>query len=156
MEKIGLGGTVIRGMAGTYAVAFELSRQGWLVNPTYGNAPGIDLFASKKSRTVAIQVKTTGHPSQGWLLKKNKIANNIFYVFVAMGRKEFPRYFLLKGSEVARFCDNHQTMNAVKMNKSEYEQFEDRWSILDGHEGLTDFLYDKSVPTLKLDYETRS
>jgi len=44
-------------MVGTYAVAFELSRQGWLVMPTYGIAPGIDLFASRADRTVPIQVR---------------------------------------------------------------------------------------------------
>jgi len=89
-----------RGMVGTYAVAFELSRQGWLVMPTYGNAPGIDLFASRADRTVPIQVKTVPTPSVGWLLRSDKIRLEIFYVFVAAGKKKTPRFWVLKGSEV--------------------------------------------------------
>src|SRR5438094_3282484 len=96
----------VRGMMGTYAVAFELSRMGWLVAPTYGNAPGIDLLATRNDKTIAVQVKTTRIPSMGWLLRQSKIAQGITYVFVAVGRKKSPRYFLLKGSEVGKFCDN--------------------------------------------------
>ncbi len=130
----------IRGMMGTFAVAYELSRMGWLVAPTYWNAPQVDLLAIRNDQTVAIQVKTTRNPSQGWLVKKSKIAHNIFYVLVAVGKKAIPRYFVLKGSEIVRFCDNHQTMSAVKMSKIECEQFENRWNVLDGHEGLTHYL----------------
>jgi len=120
-----------RGMVGTYAVAFELSRQGWLVMPTYGNAPGIDLFASRADRTVPIQVKTVRTPSVGWLLKSNKIRPEIFYVFVAAGKKKTPRFWVLKGSEVSAFCDNHPIMNAVRIGKTDQQRFENRWGILD-------------------------
>jgi hypothetical protein len=124
----------IRGMIGTYAVAFELSRQGWLVVPTYGNAPGIDIFASRSDRTIAIQVKTVRTPSVGWLLKTNKIRPDLFYVFVAAGKKKTPRYWVLKGTEVRGFCDNHPTMNAVKIGKADQQHFENRWDILDNGE----------------------
>lgn len=127
-------------MAATFAVAFELSRMGWLVAPTYGNAPKVDLLASRSEATVAIQVKTTTTPSRGWLLGKGKIEPNIIYVLVAVGKKKPPRYWLLKGSEVARYCDNHPTMNAIRFNKDEHLEFENRWSILDGYEGTTHYL----------------
>ncbi len=118
-------------MVGTYAVAFELSRKAWLVIPTYGNAPGIDLFASRADRTVAIQVKTTKTPSAGWLLATNKIRPQTFYVFVAAGLKKPPRFFVLKGSEVGDYCDNHPTMNAVWLGKDAQQRFENRWDVLD-------------------------
>ncbi len=128
-------------MAGTYAVASELSRRGWLVAPTYGNAPIIDLFAQRNGTTVTLQVKTTTIPSIGWQLNQRKIAPDVIYVFVAMRSRKLARYFLLKGSEVPQFCDNHPTRNAVRLPKAQLARFENRWGILDGREGDDDAHY---------------
>src|ERR1035437_9991472 len=44
-------------LAGEYFVAAELSKRGWAVAMTIGNAKAIDLFVEKGRRTANIQVK---------------------------------------------------------------------------------------------------
>jgi len=61
-------------------------------------------------------------------------------VFVAVGKKNLPRYWVLKGSEVGNFCDNHPTMKAARLSKPVQERFENRWSILDEYEGIIHYL----------------
>ena len=123
-----------KGMIGTYAVASELSRQGWIVVPTYGNAPGVDLLASRLDRTVGIQVKTARVPSAGWLLESSKISDKIFYIFVSTGKKT--RFWILRGSEVGAHCYK-QSINRVKfrLEKTEQPRFENQWSVLNDFEG---------------------
>jgi len=130
----GLNGTVIRGAAGTYAVCFELSRRGWLVVPTYGNAPGIDLFASKNSRTIGVQVKTTMRESDGWMVPKmDRIRSDVFYIFVAAAVDDAPKFWALKGSEVPALCDGHPKINVFhfRHRPDERAQYLDRWRVLE-------------------------
>jgi hypothetical protein len=44
-------------MAGEFFVAAELSKRGYLVSLTMGNAKAVDLFAERRGRAVCIQVK---------------------------------------------------------------------------------------------------
>jgi HD-like signal output (HDOD) protein len=61
------------GTAGEHFTAGELSRLGFLVTLTRGNAPGIDILAYHPAtqRTVALQVKTahsSNQPFGTWLM----------------------------------------------------------------------------------------
>ena len=61
------------GTAGDHFTAGELSRLGFLVTLTRGNAPGIDILAyhPETRRTVALQVKTahrSNQPSGKWMM----------------------------------------------------------------------------------------
>jgi hypothetical protein len=78
----------LTGIAGTYYVAAELSRQGYVALVTIKNTSAIDLIVSSQGNfnSVGIQVKTSQiSKNQGWILsKKNEelISDNIIYVFV--------------------------------------------------------------------------
>ena len=54
-------------LAGEYFAAAELSKRGWAVAMTIGNAKAIDVFAEKGRRTASIQVKSISQRRNvGW------------------------------------------------------------------------------------------
>ena len=55
---------ILRGVAGEYLVAGELSKKGHIASITLRNTKGVDIMASNNdaSNTAGIQVKTTIHP----------------------------------------------------------------------------------------------
>ena len=65
----------LTGVSGEYFAAAELSRRGFLVTLTRGNAPGVDLLAyhPTSQKTVAIQVKTAlggKQPRGQWIMNQ--------------------------------------------------------------------------------------
>lgn len=102
--------------------------------PTYGNAPGIHLFASKNGGTIGVQVKTTMRESDGWMAPKmDRIRPEVFYVFVAAGVEDAPKFWILKGSEVSSLCDAHPKINVFhfRHHPEEWSRYLDRWKVLE-------------------------
>ncbi len=71
----------LSGIAGTYYVAAELSRRGYIALITLKNTAGVDILASSEDsfKSIGIQVKTNQHSKRkGWLfLKKMKMCTMI-------------------------------------------------------------------------------
>jgi len=89
-------------MAGEFFAAAELSKRGFQVSLTMGNAKAVDLFAERDGRSICIQVKAAGG-SHGWPLSadKTKIVDNVLFVFVALNAVgEQPDYYVLTPQEV--------------------------------------------------------
>jgi hypothetical protein len=89
-------------MAGEFFVAAELSKRGYLVSLTMGNAKAVDLFAERDGHAICIQVKAAAG-SYGWPLSpdKAKIIDNVLYVFVALNAVGTPPdYYVLTAQAV--------------------------------------------------------
>ncbi len=99
------------GVAGEFFVAAELSRRGYIVSMTLGNAKGIDIMVSNNcaKRVAAIQVKTNQN-KKDWLLNKKdeeNFADNLFYVFVKLKKKEErPDFYIVPSQIVANQIKN--------------------------------------------------
>ena len=89
--------------ASQFYVAAELTRHGYLVAFTLGNAPKIDLMAcSPKGADFLIQVK--GQATKNfWLLGPVQPRDDLFYVLVYLPSSGgLPSFFILTSQEVAK------------------------------------------------------
>src|ERR1041385_9192240 len=100
----------LRGIAGEYFVAAELSRRGYVASLTLRNTKGIDILASDQDATkaVGIQVKTTLGLRPRWILTKKAevlprgLAVNLFFVFVTLPEDgSLPSYHIVARETVA-------------------------------------------------------
>jgi hypothetical protein len=93
-------------MAGTFAVAAELSRRGYDVALTLGNTPTIDLLcASPSGRTFKVQVKSASSanfvPIGKDLLEAPPDESLYLFVVLVASTGDVPfRFFILSHSEV--------------------------------------------------------
>lgn len=102
------------GITGAYFVAAELSQLGYVATVTSRNTEGIDVLASSSdgSRTVSIQVKTSGSEqrtkfSGSWIMQKKHegiFSTNFFYVFVDLKPgSEKPDFYVVPSAVVAKY-----------------------------------------------------
>ena len=95
----------LKGVAGEYFVAAELSRRGYVASITLRNTRGIDIIASSEDglKAVTIQVKTCQAGQRHWLLSQKAedfFATNHFYVFVTLN-EPMPDYLVVPSEVVA-------------------------------------------------------
>ena len=111
--RSGLESTLV-GVAGEYFVAAELSSRGYIASITLRNIRGIDIVASNSdaSRSVSIQVKTSGGGRPKWMLTKKSESfsgDSHFYVFVLLrgvGRR--PDFHVVPSAVVAEYISTFQ------------------------------------------------
>ena len=93
------------GSAGEYFVAGELSRNGVVAALTMSGTDAFDILAvNQTGRQFAIQVKTTRHEKEPWLLGKKDEetrADNAYYVFVRLKGTGLPEYYVVPAKDVA-------------------------------------------------------
>ena len=97
------------GITGTYFVAAELSRMGYIALVTTRNTQDLDILVSNPNtgRTVSIQVKTSEghyktHGEYYWILTKkdeHRRSRQLFYVFVALTKS--PMYYVVSSASTA-------------------------------------------------------
>jgi hypothetical protein len=95
--------------AAQFFVAGELTRRGYLISLTLGNAPDVDLFAvSGSGNKFMIDVK--GLSSKNfWLIKESEVRDDLYYVLVYIpAQDQQPEYYIFSSSEL---------MNAIKSLK---------------------------------------
>ena len=116
-------------LAGEYFVAAELSKRGWAVAMTIGNAKAIDLFVEKERRTANIQVKAISRRSNvGWPMTKAKVWSNVLYVFVCLNPPgEPPSFFVATPAEVRPRVKQYKTRGILNFGSVNTPQFHDRW-----------------------------
>ena len=122
-------------LAGEYFVAAELSKRGYAVAMTIGNAKAIDLFIEKGRRTANIQVKAISRRKNvGWPMSRSKVWSNVTYVFVCLNELDKPPdYFVATPSEVRPRIKQYATrgiLNYGSLNKKR-RAFKDRWDKIE-------------------------
>lgn len=119
-------------LAGEYFVAAELYRRGFSVGMTIGNAKAIDLFANKNDKTLSIQVKAIRNKkSIGWPMTRDKVSDNIVYVFVNLNNQENPDYFIALGQEARVKVKQYTTRGIIDLTTLKNNIFYNRWDKLD-------------------------
>jgi hypothetical protein len=116
-------------LAGEYFVAAELSKRGWAVAMTIGNAKAIDLFVEKGRRTANIQVKSISQRRNvGWPMTKSKVWSNVLYVFVCLNPLgESPTFFVATPAEVRPRVKQYRTRGILNFGSVNSPNFRDRW-----------------------------
>jgi hypothetical protein len=126
-------------LAGEYFVAAELYRRGYSVAVTLGNAKAIDLFAEKGTRTVNIQVKAIrNRKSVGWPMVRDRILDNVIYIFVCLNDPGTPpQYFICTPEEARKKINQYSTRGIIDLTTLREPVYEERWDkierMLDGN-----------------------
>ena len=120
-------------LAGEYFVAAELSKRGWAVAMTLGNAKCIDLFVEKDRRTANIQVKAISHKrNAGWPIWRSKVWSNVIYVFVCLNSEnEAPTYYIGTPKEIRHRINEYRTRSILNIGKVRSGQFLNRWDKIE-------------------------
>lgn len=119
-------------LAGEYFVAAELYRRGFSVGMTIGNAKAIDLFVNKDNKTLSIQVKAIRNKkSVGWPIMKDKVFDEILYVFVNLNDQETPDYYIATGQEAREKVKQYTTRGIIDLTTLKNETFQNRWDKLE-------------------------
>lgn len=87
--------------AAQFYAAAELTRRGYLVSLTLGNAPVADLLvASPSGNSFKVDVKGLAIRNF-WLVQRRIPKDDLFYVFVYLPKSsEAPRFFILSSKEL--------------------------------------------------------
>jgi hypothetical protein len=119
-----------------YAVATELSRRGYLVSITLGNAQAADLLCmAPGGKAFAVEVKGLSSPN-AWLVGHPPSRADLYYVFVAVGSdREADGFYVLPSVEVARLLSEHISKypNDTKASGFRFNALADfcgRWDLL--------------------------
>ena len=92
-------------LAGEFLVAGELSRRGYPVSITMGNAKSVDIYAETTAGVIRVDAKA-GRSKSNWPIAKENISEDQYYIFVYLqtekriGKNEPPEYFVVTGSEI--------------------------------------------------------
>lgn len=147
------------GRAGEFLVAFELERHGFTAAALFANAKDFDILAidKKSGESIAVQVKTSWHPTRQWVLapKAEEIKrDNVFYVFVSLNDGGVPSLYIVPSGTVAEAVrkdhkewlgkkgpkGNAHHDNAIRKFRIVEDEYLDNWDVLRRkcHEGSVD------------------
>lgn len=119
-------------LAGEYFVAAELYRRGFSVGMTIGNAKSIDILAYKNTKATAIQVKAIkDKKSVGWPMLKNKLVENVIYIFVNLNYNLTPEYYICYADEVQDKIKEYTTRGIVTLNSLRAADCIDKWNKIE-------------------------
>ena len=103
-----------------FYVAAELTRRGYLVAFTLGNAPGTDLLVTDPDGETHFRVDVKGQSTRNfWLVQNRWIEEDLYYVLVYLPRKlkEHPRFFVLSCSEMMEKREEYRRRIEAKGGK---------------------------------------
>jgi hypothetical protein len=126
--------------ASQYYVAAELTRRGYLVSLTMGNAPVADLLVvSQAGARFMVEVK--GQATRNfWILKNREIDNELYFILVYLGKVGAPHYYILSCKELmqkrAEYKEHIDSTSGKYrdslggINFSTAREYENRWDSL--------------------------
>ncbi len=118
-------------LSSEYFVAAELYRRGFSVGITIGNAKAIDILANKNGQTFSIDVKgIKDKKSIGWPMMKDKIRENIFYVFVNLNGDQIPEFYICSSIEATSLMRQYSTRGIMNLSDIKKEDCLNRWDKL--------------------------
>ncbi len=120
-------------LAGEYFVAAELSKRGYAIGITMGNAKAIDLFAEKSRKTVNVQVKAIAvKKNVGWPIMRDRVVPNVMYVFVCLNACGNARaYFILTSEEAKAKVKQYATRGIIDYSTVNTPDYAARWDKIE-------------------------
>ena len=121
-------------LAGEYFAAAELSRRGFNVAMTVGNAKKVDLIIEDEGRTLPIQVKAIAKKQfVGWPMKLGaKHEPKLIFICIVLGANGFiPEFYILDGKTVQQRTKLYKT-RAI-LNIGSIKDFKDNWALIERH-----------------------
>lgn len=125
-------------LAGEFLVAGELSRRGYPVSITIGNAKSVDIYAEAEQTVIKIDAKAS-RLKTSWPIFEKAVRNDIFYIFVNLrtvkevDKKLAPEYFIVKGEEILSnklINTNWRSMQGILYSTLNTEEYRERWDKL--------------------------
>ena len=124
-------------LAGEFLVAGELSRRGYAVSITMGNAKSVDIHAESSEETLktdAKAVRTKGN----WPILKDSVKPDLYYIFVYLKtdnqikKNDPPEYFIVKGKEIIGYdlIETWGKRQGIRYLKLKTKEYEERWDKL--------------------------
>lgn len=123
--------------AGQFYVAAELTRRGYIVSFTLGNAPTTDLLARvPEGEAFSVEVKTQ-RTKNFWILSEPPEPDNpedLYWVFVFLSEPH-PTFFVMRSDEVSRKWHERNDKYPpgtpyCGLNWGIVKQYQDQWDAL--------------------------
>jgi hypothetical protein len=120
-------------LAGEYFVAAELSKRGYAIGITMGNAKAIDIFAEKNTKTVNVQVKAlSAKKNVGWPMMKDRVVPNVMYILVCLNACGIaPAYFVLTSDEAKSKVKQYSTRGIIDYSTVNNSAYLERWDKIE-------------------------
>jgi hypothetical protein len=124
-------------LAGEFLVAGELSRRGYPVSITFGNAKSVDIHADTQMGTIRIDAKA-GRAKGNWPIEEGSIDTKMYYIFVHLQtpkkirRNIAPEYFVVEGNEILtrKLIKEWKTRHGIKYSDLNNSHYKGRWDKL--------------------------
>ena len=121
-------------LAGEFLVAGELSRRGYPVSITMGNAKSVDIYAESMKGVVKIDAKA-GRAKGNWPITKDSVQHDVFYIFVHLGtdiqigNNMSPEYFIVTGKEIIqkKLVKTWKTRQGIKYQSVNDPKYKENW-----------------------------
>lgn len=126
--------------ASQFYAAAELTRRGYLVSMTFGNAPAVDLVVVSPNN-VPFLVDVKGQSTRNfWLIQSREVRDDFYFILVYLAKQKQPTYYILTCKEMIVERNKYkqhiiETKGNYRddlggMNWSEANKYENRWEIL--------------------------
>ena len=124
-------------LAGEFLVAGELSRRGYPVSITIGNAKSVDIYAESSKEMLKIDAKA-GRTKGNWPINKNNVKKDIYYIFVHLQTETKiknnvpPEYFIVKGKEILskNLISTWGKRQGIRYSTLNTKEYRERWDKL--------------------------
>lgn len=120
-------------LAGEFLVAGELSRRGYPVSITMGNAKSVDIYADTRDGVIKVDAKG-GRGKGNWPIAKSAVNQDVYYIFVYLQNTNDkpPEYYITSGAEIIsknliKTWKTRQGITYSDLNRSGYRE---GWSKL--------------------------
>lgn len=124
-------------LAGEFLVAGELSRRGYPVSITMGNAKSVDIYAGTQQGVVEVDAKA-GRGKGNWPIGMSSIKEGVYYIFVYLQTENkikkniAPEYFVVTGREILSesLITTWNDRQGITYSTLNTEDFKERWDKL--------------------------
>jgi len=124
-------------LAGEFLVAGELSRRGYPVSITFGNAKSVDIYADTRDRTIKVDAKA-GRAKGNWPLDRGSIEPDVYYIFVYLQTRNrirenaAPEYFIVLGKDILSkgLIRTWGTRHGIRYRTLNTSDYKERWDLL--------------------------
>ena len=124
-------------LAGEFLVAGELSRRGYPVSLTFGNAKAVDIYADTKNKPITVDAKA-GRTKSNFPIKESSIREDHYYIFVYLrSRTEIKNndpslFFITSGKEIINnnLITSWKTRQGITHSTINSKKYRNRWDKL--------------------------